>query len=93
MNVAAYVRRSICGNEMAVVLNYSPVRRDGFILEVPAAGDYTVAVNSDLPELGGTGALKETHFLSSVRAEDGKDIITMTLPQLSGIILKRSSEA
>ena len=93
MNVAAYVRRSICGNEMAVVLNYSPVRRDGFILEVPAAGDYTVVVNSDLPELGGTGALKETHFLSSVRAEDGKDIITMTLPPLSGIILKRSSEA
>ena len=89
MNMVAYIRRSIGGEEMISVVNYSPVKCDGFVLEVPSGGEYRVLINSDLPELGGTGTLSEKSFASSVRPEDGRDVIRMTLPALSGIILKK----
>ncbi len=93
MNMVAYVRRSISGSELISVVNYSPVTRDGFVIEVDSPGEYEVLINSDLYEYGGKNLLGNERIKSEIRDSDGREIIKFTLPGMSGIILKKSDRA
>ncbi len=89
MNLVAYTRRSASGKEVVAVVNYSPVVREGFVLEVPKTGEYEVLINSDLYEFGGKNLIPDTVIKAKVRKEDRKAFLEMTLPPLCGIILRR----
>ena len=88
-NMVAYKRRDTSGNEIIAVINYSPVKRDGFIIEVDSPGEYEVLINSDLHEYGGKEDFAAKIIRSDIRPEDGHEVITMTLPPLAGIILRK----
>ena len=58
-SIYSYRRRDERGRELIVLLNFTPVRRDGFLLAVPDEGDYEEVFNSDAKRFGGTGCLNE----------------------------------
>ena len=91
-NMIAYKRRAVDGSEVIVVVNYAPVRRDEFILEVDEAGEYEFLLNSDLYMYGGTGVTDGDTVKSVIRPEDGRDIIKMTLPPLAGLIIRKADK-
>ena len=88
----AYKRRAVDGSEVIVVVNYAPVRRDEFILEVDEAGEYEFLLNSDLYIYGGTGVTDGDTVKSEIRPEDGREIIKMTLPPLAGLIIRKADK-
>ena len=89
-NMVAYKRRGADGREVIAVVNYSPVMRENFIIEVDSPGEYEFLINSDLTQYGGKGTEKNAKLKSEIRAEDGREIIKMTLPALSGLIIRKT---
>ena len=89
MNMVAYARRSTSGSEILSVVNYSPVTRGNFIIEVDEAGVYDVIVNSDKPEFGGKNIMPYEYITSEVREEDGRNVLRFDLPEMSGVMLKK----
>ncbi len=83
-NVYSYRRKSISGSELIVILNFSPVRRDGHRLLLPSCGRYKEFFNSDSEEYGGFGICNESVLIS-----DNDGAVYLTLPPLSGIIIKK----
>jgi 1,4-alpha-glucan branching enzyme len=75
---------------VAVVVNLTPVPRDGFWLPVPFAGRYRVVLNTDAWEFGGAGA-RVPQELDTVPGEvHGRDQhLDLLLPGLSALYLKR----
>lgn len=51
----SYRRRDAQGGEVLVILNFTPVVRDGFRLAVPCEGEYREIFNSDEEKYGGSG--------------------------------------
>ena len=92
MNMVAYVRRSISGSQMISVVNYAPVTRENFIIEVDEKGEYDVLIDSDLFEFGGRNLLGQKKIKSEVRPEDGREILRFTLPAMAGVILKKTAK-
>lgn len=92
MNMVAYKRFDAVGGELIAVINYSPIQRDGFVLELKDAGEYDVLINSDLHMYGGTGDVLGEKLTSAVREADGRNVLTFTLPKLSGIILRKNEK-
>jgi len=88
-NMVAYKRRDAKGHEIIAVVNYSPVKRDNFIIELDAAGEYEVLINSDLCEYGGNAAFDKATLMSELRPEDGRNVLRFDLPSLSGIIFRK----
>jgi 1,4-alpha-glucan branching enzyme len=90
MNMVAYARRSTSGSEILAVVNYSPVTREDFIIEVDKSGTYDVIINSDLYEYGGNNVFAEEKLVAEKRAEDGKYVLKFDLPAMSGVMLKKA---
>ena len=91
-SVYAWIRRG--GGEVAVViLNLTPIPRHGYRLGLPLAGRWVEAINSDsehyggsnLGNLGGVEAIGESWHGQPASA-------VLTLPPLSGLILRPSGE-
>ncbi len=55
-SILSYRRKDAKGRELIVLINFTPVRRDDFLLAVPFAGQYEEIFSSDCEEFGGTGA-------------------------------------
>lgn len=89
INVVAYKRRDIKGNELVTVVNYSPVKREKFVLDKLKRGKYTPVINSDLYEFGG-GGIGSTEEIKSITEDDDRETLTFTLPPLCGIIFRRT---
>ena len=87
LNVIAYRRRDIKGNELIVLLNFSPVDRDGFTLVNLNHVRYTEVFNSDAREFGGMGRLN-CGVLETTEIIQGTRELKVTLPGLSAVILK-----
>jgi len=87
-SVVSYRRKDGEGNELVIVLNFTPVVRDQYRIGVPQAGVYQELLNSDASAYDGS------HVLNGERPSD--DIpwmnlpysVSLTLPPLGGIILK-----
>ncbi len=92
-SIISYRRHGKHGREVIVVLNFTPVRRDGFSLAVPSAGTYRAVFTTDLYSFGGSSVQNE--LLRSVRhkKEDGTAActISLTLPPLGGIIIEKTA--
>ncbi len=89
MNMVAYARRAVSGSEIIAVVNYSPVTRSNFIVEIDEAGIYDVIVNSDKTEFGGKNIMPYEYITSEVREGDGRNVLRFDLPEMSGVMLKK----
>ncbi|MBE6601881.1 MAG: 1,4-alpha-glucan branching protein GlgB [Ruminococcaceae bacterium] len=61
-SIYSYRRRDRKGREVIVVLNFTPVRYDDFLLAVPRDGYYEELFNSDDEQFGGSGCTNEGRF-------------------------------
>ena len=90
--------RQTCEAELAcenrdvalVALNLSGKDFPEYDIGVPNASYYTVIVDSDRTEYGGTGTRREEKVVVQEGARNGFDhYITLSLPKLSAVILER----
>lgn len=89
LNVISYRRKPIKGDELVVVINFSPVKRERYRVYVPFSGKYEEALTTDEYRFGGGGILN-TDIPKTKKDPDGnRDYIEITLPALSGVILRR----
>ena len=87
-SVVSYRRKDGDGNELVIILNFTPVVRHDYRIGVPQAGAYQELLNSDNNLYDGS------HVINGERSTD--DIawmhlpysVSLTLPPLGGIILK-----
>ena len=93
-SVVSYLRWNKAHTEaVAVILNLTPVVRDHYTIGVPFPGKWREVLNTDDYRFGGTGLLNS----SPVKTEKGEyhgmaQHISLRLPWLSGVILKRVAE-
>lgn len=82
-SVYSYARRTRPGGEeLIVIINFTPVVRDDYELDVGGAGEYEQLFNSDDSRYGGSGVTNGA--LSA--GEDG--VLRLTLPPLGALILR-----
>ena len=81
-------RRTSGDESLTVVLNFTPVERHGFLLDLPEEGEYEEIFNSDRAEFGGDGHLNGGVLSAKV---DGNGVFyaSVTLPPLSAIVIKK----
>ena len=88
-SVLAFARRSDA-EQLVVVINFTPVVREGYVVGVPNAGAYTKVLDSDDPRWGGSGVINpETVVARPVSAQDQPASVELTLPPLGVLILHR----
>lgn len=91
-NTLSYRRRNRKGQELIVVLNFSPVLREGYTVVVPKMGRYEEVLTTDRYEFGGKNHLNENGARTSYFTDvDGtkKNQITITLPSMGGVVLRK----
>ncbi|MBQ7172276.1 MAG: 1,4-alpha-glucan branching protein GlgB [Clostridia bacterium] len=88
-SVFAYLRRGNGGKDLVVVLNFTPVRRDAFLLPLPQAGTYqTVFSSADEFGAGNTPPLSALPRPAAGRNYSAE----MTLLPFSAVILENNEE-
>ena len=89
--VLSYRRIDAEGNEVVVILNLTPVKRENFRQGVPLRGEWREVFNSDLREYGGEDTRNEGALCTERVAWQGMEqSLTLTLPPMSAIFLKVS---
>ena len=75
---------------VAAVANFTPVRREDFLLAVPFPGTYRVVLNTDAPEFGGEGHPVPAEIVTTPGRLHGREqYLELPLPGLSVLYLKR----
>jgi len=87
--VLSFIRRHEA-DYVVVVLNFSPVVRQGYGVGVPEQGDYKVIFNSDDTQYWGSGVTFDSATSIAEPRHGRAHSIAVTLPPLGGIILKKS---
>ena len=89
-NTLSYIRKSADGEELIILLNFAPCRRDGYKLRVKSKGSYVALVNSDEARYGGGGSAIGT-MKSKAHREGGKWVheISVDLPSYGALIIKK----
>jgi 1,4-alpha-glucan branching enzyme len=92
-SVISYVRRAADPEDVLVVLmNFTPVPRDQYIVGVPRAGRYDEILNSDAAVYGGSNMGNDGHVDTiDTPAHGHAQSLSVRLPPLSCLILKPSS--
>ncbi len=86
-SVISFVRRAE-GEELVVVLNFTPVPRSGYRIGVPSAGRWQESFNSDAAAYGGSDLLnREPVAAEAVPYQGRAHSLCVTLPPLGGIVL------
>jgi 1,4-alpha-glucan branching enzyme len=86
-SVLSYIRRD--GEAfLLVVLNFTPVVRSGYRIEVPRAGCYAEAFNSDSHYYGGSNIGNPPLMSSAPQSGGGRDSVVLTLPPLAALVLR-----
>ena len=76
---------------LAAVFNFTPVERAGYLLGVPEGGFWQIALSSDAPGYGGEGREPRSRVKAQpVEAHGLPHSVTLTLPPLSALILRRT---
>lgn len=70
-NVICFRRIADDGSELIAVCNFAPVPRGGYRVGVPYPGRYRVALCSDDPAFGGTGATTRSFYTARAQAMHG----------------------
>lgn len=90
-SIISYRRIDKKGNELIVVINFTPVCYRDFSLRVPELGEYEELLNSDEERFGGQGNVNQSPLAAEYR--DGSTAIKITVPPLAATILKRKKNA
>ena len=86
-SVLSFVRRG-GGSHVVVVLNFTPVPRDGYRVGVPFNGRYRVILNTDSGHYGGSN-LGNTEVATEAEPCMGREhSVVLTLPPLAGMVLE-----
>ena len=90
-SVISFIRRGDRpGEELVVVINFTPATYESFRIGVPAAGNYRELFNSDRPEYGGSGQLNtETLKTENIPFHNREQSLVLRIPPLGGTVLKR----
>lgn len=87
-SVYAYLRRDPHSEEwMLVVLNFTPVYREGYAVGVPEGGEYRVMINSDAGEYGGFGTQQPDLTAQEEGLHGQTHRLLLNLPPNSALIL------
>ena len=90
-SVISFIRNSE-NESLLVVLNFTPVPRQGYRIAVPEAGKYLEIFNSDDDLYRGSGMGNKDPLQSEATAHWGREhSLCLTLPPLAGIVLKRQA--
>ena len=88
-SVVSYLRRARDGSNVLVLLNFTPVPREGYRIGVPDAGIYREVLNSDAECYGGGNMGNGAGLQTEDRPWMGyQHSVVVTLPPLAGLILK-----
>ncbi len=90
-SVVSFVRRgSIEDREIVVIVNWTPVTREGYRIGVPAPGVFHEMLNSDAGAYGGSNAGNGRGVASEPVRSHGRDhSLLLTLPPLGCLFLQR----
>jgi 1,4-alpha-glucan branching enzyme len=92
-SVVSFLRRGTEAGDLAVfVCNFTPVVRHDYRIGVPEGGRYAEALNTDDPRYGGGGVNNAGSVLAGeVPAHGLPYSLSLTLPPLAAIVLKKAS--
>ena len=102
-SLITFRRIAKAGSELIVALNFTPVRRDDFHINVPAAGIYHEVFNSDREEYGGWGqgnplpirveeaSVSDNAADSGIGGMDNTRFLSVTIPSLGAVIFEREA--
>ena len=76
------------GDEVVVVCNFTPIKREGYRIGLPLYGDWVELFNSDLAEFGGTNAVNGLIKTDPEPMHGFDQSAALTLPPLSVLVLK-----
>ncbi len=82
-SVIAFRRMDDKGDELIVVCNFTPVRRDNYRIGVPTAGRYTAVFDTDAVEFGGAGEGVAAVKSEKIPMHGFEQSVALTLPPLS----------
>jgi 1,4-alpha-glucan branching enzyme len=89
-SVLSYLRRARDGSFVAVVLNFTPVPREGYRIGVPESGVYHEVLNSDSRFYGGSDTGNGAGLVSDAVPWMGfPHSLVISLPPLAGVVLMR----
>ena len=77
------------GNEVVVVCNFTPIRRDGYRIGLPVYGEWAELFNSDLAEFGGGNVSNGPIKTDPIPYHGFEQSAALTLPPLSVLVLKK----
>lgn len=91
MNVVSYKRRDKNGNELIIVVNFSPLRYNDFHIKVNKRGKYEEIFSTDMYKFGGKGILNSEPLKSIIynNSELKEPFIKVTVAPFSGIIIRK----
>ena len=88
-SLIAYRRIDRRGKEVIVVINFTPVARENFLLGVPFAGTYAEIFNSDSDEFGGSGVCNLDDLKTTGTPYHNLDnSLRLRIPPLGMVILR-----
>lgn len=88
-SIISYLRRARDGSHVLVLLNFTPVPREGYRIGVPQSGRYLEVLNSDANCYGGGNLGNGVGLQSEDQPWMGyPHSVVVTLPPLAGVILK-----
>ena len=93
-SIISYRRYDKKGRAVTVVLNFTPVHREGHRTGVPTPGLYEEILASDSEEFGGSGIENKTFKSEKVKWDGMENSVLIDLPPMSAVIfrLKRKTK-
>ncbi len=89
-SIYSYRRIDRRGRELIVLLNFTPVKREDFLLAVPKKGRYEEVFNSDERRFGGSGVTNAGELVTEpCMLRGGEQAIRIAVPPMSGVIFRR----
>ena len=88
-SLISFKRKDKKGKEVIVVLNFTPVRREDYLIGVSEGGIYEEIFNSDAERYGGSGAINSGTVRSTGVAWNGNpDSVKICVPPLGAAVFK-----
>ncbi len=88
-SIVSYRRIDRAGKELIVLINFTPVVREKFLLGVPYSGVYEEIFNSDAVDFGGSGVCNPDALKTTGKAWNGcPDSLHLEVPPLGAVILR-----
>jgi 1,4-alpha-glucan branching enzyme len=91
-SILSYRRKDRSGDEILVIINFTPVAYENFILQLSEDGIYRELFNSDSLEFGGSGVVNQDPIIATLEEESPSRFqLSLRVPPLGIILLKRTA--